>query len=577
MQEDGNPINPSSSSTRRAKGKRNNTRRSAQKKMKAEEEKKQAEVEREEAEQSRQEASSWLAAVGVAEEEVAGEWEPDVAQGTKRDRRGWKCWEEEEVEERKAAFSRMVDAAQAEGKKDVGVVSDAVAGQQPPAREILRAVGPSTRGAARAGSMATQGEMRTPSSRPQRDITPLSPSVRDGQQIEADAEASDATKLQRQLESTRAENIRLYDSLAKLTADLDTANKQLSQLQSDKKEWEQQNNDIDRENKNLAGIATEHENAKDQLEKEVDLLKKRDEDQTKVISQLKEESSKLHSELKDANEGKNAAQTAKDDYESMKSELHARIDELELDAVVMKDVAGDNDRLKNEIDTVHSSLEDVFTDMVKDLPLDEQIEYLRDQQSIAPIGRQQADTNTSLHEELDGALENVAENADKTTQTDAATMPQLVNKTTQTSAVLPKMVESSTQTSIKKIADSTTQTDAVLPTMVENSTQTDPMPAPPATIKEVTKIKRVKEIVSKEVQIPVTPWWVWFVLLLGIVACFGAFAGLWRERQIWIDANDLAYERLAGVNNEGWIRWITLGTEEVVVGGLGGVGGGFFG
>jgi hypothetical protein len=84
------------------------------------------------------------------------------------------------------------------------------------------------------------------------------------------------------------------------------------------------------------------------------------------------------------------------------------------------------------------------------------------------------------------------------------------------------------------------------------------IPAP----RVIQKIKRI--YVDKPVDRPVVPWWMWVLFLLGIFACIGGFAGLLREKQIWLDANDLAYERLMGGQQETWMEWIGLGVGDLL-------------
>jgi hypothetical protein len=86
-------------------------------------------------------------------------------------------------------------------------------------------------------------------------------------------------------------------------------------------------------------------------------------------------------------------------------------------------------------------------------------------------------------------------------------------------------------------------------------------PAAPAP-RVIQKIKRI--YVDKPVDRPVVPWWMWVLFLLGIFACIGGFAGLLREKQIWLDANDLAYERLMGGQQETWMEWIGLGVGDLL-------------
>lgn len=75
---------------------------------------------------------------------------------------------------------------------------------------------------------------------------------------------------------------------------------------------------------------------------------------------------------------------------------------------------------------------------------------------------------------------------------------------------------------------------------------------------------------------PTTPWWMWLLFLIAIMTCAGAFAALVREKKIWTDANDLAYLRLMGLQQESWIEWIGSGVRDLLGVGdlLPGMGGG---
>ena len=110
------------------------------------------------------------------------------------------------------------------------------------------------------------------------------------------------------------------------------------------------------------------------------------------------------------------------------------------------------------------------------------------------------------------------------------------------------------------------------------SVETTPIPAPEAapTEKPAPEIRvqwRTPRTIYKHVDHAVVPWWMWFLFVLAIATCAAAFAGLLREKQIWFDANDLAYQRLMGAEQETWLQSVGLGVQDLLPGmGPGGTG-----
>lgn len=90
----------------------------------------------------------------------------------------------------------------------------------------------------------------------------------------------------------------------------------------------------------------------------------------------------------------------------------------------------------------------------------------------------------------------------------------------------------------------------------------DSSPKEPSKPKEITKIVNVYS--DRYVDRAVVPWWMWLLLLLGLLTCFGGFAGLWREQQIWVAANETAYHRLMGASQETWLSWIIMGVKDLI-------------
>ena len=106
-----------------------------------------------------------------------------------------------------------------------------------------------------------------------------------------------------------------------------------------------------------------------------------------------------------------------------------------------------------------------------------------------------------------------------------------------------------------------------------SSIETAPGAAPiAAVIEEPEPIVKIIEIhtpydrfVDRFVDRAVVPWGMWLLFLLGMLVCLGNFAALWREQQIWVTANDTAYQRLMGVNQETWLEWIALGVKGLLL------------
>lgn len=95
-------------------------------------------------------------------------------------------------------------------------------------------------------------------------------------------------------------------------------------------------------------------------------------------------------------------------------------------------------------------------------------------------------------------------------------------------------------------------------------------PIDPPKVKPIIKWRTKNIFVDVDRPVPVTPWWMWLLFLIAIMTCAGASAALVREKNIWVDANELASLRLMGLQQESWIEWIGLGVGNL----LASVGGG---
>lgn len=354
-------------------------------------------------------------------------------------------------------------------------------------------------------------------------------------------------------------------------------------------------------------------------------------------SALKEETSKRHQ-----------LEEEFDEAGVYNRELQQRIDSLESEVASLTTVATENTTLKGEIAEVHSSFEDVFSNMAKGLTIDEKFAYAREHQNDVPAGRPRILSTSSLHEELDDHSDDHSEAASehiKPTAKEPFSLSGITSvETVPVAAPIAALDNHSDPLSFSGISSvetipvtipvaalapatiSATKTNRAFAFSGITSTETDPVAAPvsavkpfhfsgmtvaetvpvlPATTKTTAPLgfstttsvetvpvapvlaptkKPVPEVrvhlrnryITEHVNRPVVPWWMWLLFLTAIILCASGFAGLLREKQIWLDANDLAYQRLMGAEQETLLVSVSMGVQNLLPG-MGGMGLSLFG
>jgi hypothetical protein len=329
-----------------------------------------------------------------------------------------------------------------------------------------------------------------------------------------------------------------------------------------------------------------------------------------VIEQLKQEVASVTSKLADTTHEKHQLEADKDEAEVVINGLHERIDALESEVTSRDAVATENNSLQGQIADVHTCLEDAFSDMAKGLTIEEKFTYLRERQAAAPTPRPRIVSGASLHQETDNVSDSDSCDAPALKQTltfagitSVETAPIAAIKSTAplnyadiisidtvpisapaaaSSIAAAKPTASLEFSDVATIETASTVAPAASPeftplrtpatrTRLLAMSMSDDAPLEPVSVKAalpapaprvIVKTKRI--YIEKPVDRPVVPWWMWALFLLGIIACIGGFAGLLREKQIWLDANDLAYERLMGGQQETWMEWIGMGIGDLL-------------
>jgi hypothetical protein len=80
----------------------------------------------------------------------------------------------------------------------------------------------------------------------------------------------------------------------------------------------------------------------------------------------------------------------------------------------------------------------------------------------------------------------------------------------------------------------------------------------------VIRVQWRNRYITEHVDRPVVPWWMWLLFLVAMILCASGFAGLLRENHIWIDANDLAYQRLMGAEQETLLASVSMGVQDLL-------------
>ncbi|GAB7326701.1 hypothetical protein MBLNU13_g10656t1 [Cladosporium sp. NU13] len=393
-----------------------------------------------------------------------------------------------------------------------------------------------------------------------------------------------------------------------------------------------------------------------------------------LMARMRNESIAITSALKEATEQKHQLEEQFDEAGVYCHELEDRIDDLERKLAAQQTVATENTTLKEEIAAVHSSFEDVFSDMAKGLTINEKFAYVREHQNTAPAGRSRIASTSSLHEELDDHSDAGSEHSKAPTRepltfsgtesveiapasehskaprrepltfsgiTVAETVPVLpatkpttplgfsgitsidtapaapVVAPVKNPAPMRELFSFSGITSIetapaapvvapvKKPAPTTgpltfsgtksVETAPVAPVVAPvekpapmrepfafsgiTNIETAPVAPVVAPIKKPAPEIRVQwrnRYITEHVDRPVVPWWMWLTLLIAIITCASGFAGLLRENLIWLDANDMAYQRLMGAEQETLLASVSMGVQDLLPS-MGGMGHSLFG
>jgi hypothetical protein len=320
-----------------------------------------------------------------------------------------------------------------------------------------------------------------------------------------------------------------------------------------------------------------------------DLIEKLRKDTTSLSSELTELTDTLHT--------KHQLEAEKDEAEILTNGLQERIDALESELALKETLATENTDLQDQIAEVHSSFEDAFSDMAKGLTIDEKFAYVHEHQKPVLTGRPRIVSTASLHEELDDLSDAGSEHASAKLKeilsisgiTSVETAPvaaAVTQKQPTISFGFSKLISIDTAPIAAPVAAPViTKRKPTVSFGLSNitSVESTPIPAPVAApaekpAPEIRVQWRTPRTVYKHVDRAVVPWWMWFLFLIAIVTCASGFAGLLREKQIWLDANDLAYQRLMGAEQETWLRAVSLGVQDLLPGmGLGEMGYSLFG
>jgi hypothetical protein len=318
-----------------------------------------------------------------------------------------------------------------------------------------------------------------------------------------------------------------------------------------------------------------------------------------ALAEAKKTMTDMSSELTDLSVAKNELSAENDALTEEVAELRTENERLEAEAATSQELIDTSTeittRLDDEISHVHTEFEHTFLDMAKDLTIDEKFAYAREQQQKATLATRLA-SEATLHDELQETPQAVPDEIftfSKITTVETvpvAAVPAVVAKkplgfsTISTVSTPPVVLPAAAAAAFKKpmafsgvtsveTAPIAAPAAALLDTKKKPMTfsgittvETAPVAAPPAPAPEViTKIIEVHTPYDRFIDRAVVPWWVLLPASIAVLACLGTSAALWRERQIWVAANDLAYKRLMGTYLETWLEWIVLGMKDLAL------------
>ena len=321
------------------------------------------------------------------------------------------------------------------------------------------------------------------------------------------------------------------------------------------------------------------------------------------------------SELQDAQDANGRVTAERDELIMEVENLQATNERLESEAATNKDLlaanAAANSGLEEKISQVHAEFEHAFSEMAKDLTMDEKFAYARDLQQNAT----RLAAESTLHHELEEDHTPEIFSFSGITSVETIPVAAVHAVVTKKPAVvaLPAAAAAPVVATKKPFGFSTISSVNTPPVALPaagpktpmafsgiSSIETAPVAAPiaaapaaaptkkkPMTLSGITSVStapiaavieepepivNIIEIhtpydrfVDRFVDRAVVPWWMWLLFLLGMLVCLGNFAALWREQQIWVTANDTAYQRLMGVNQETWLEWIALGVKDLLL------------
>jgi hypothetical protein len=282
----------------------------------------------------------------------------------------------------------------------------------------------------------------------------------------------------------------------------------------------------------------------------------------------------MASELQDATNATIRVNAEKDALALEVTDLRAANERLESEATTSKDLvaasAAINTRLDEEISNIHSEFEDAFSDMAKDLTMDEKFAYARDlQQQQATLAARLA-VESTLYDELEETPEPAEVlSFSKITSVETPPVPAVVAKKPLGFSMISSVntVPVAVPAALPAAAAKKSMSFSGI-TSVQTVPVAAPVAAPPTAETEkpkvITKIIEVHTPYDRFVDRAVVLWWMWSLLGLGLLSCFGGFAGLLREQQIWVTANETAYQRLMGVSQETWFEWIIMGVKDLM-------------